>query len=279
MPHTANQHVIAQFRAHDGEVGGPFTGARLLLLTTTGARSGAPHTVPLGYLHDGQGSTLVIGSAAGAPHHPAWYHNLLAEPRVTVETGAFTYEAEAEVLRGSDRDEAFARAVEADPAWGEYQAATSRVLPVVRLRPVRAVTVERTWGQQTKLIHDVFRREMALVRAEVAHSGPGLGAQLRINCLTLCQGLRHHHTGEDEGTFPVVETHHPELAPALRRLRAEHETLARLLGELEDVLRGDTGSDEVRARVDDLTLRVEAHLDWEEEQLLTVLDGLTDLDE
>jgi deazaflavin-dependent oxidoreductase (nitroreductase family) len=76
-----NQQIIDEFRANGGQVGGPFEGARLLLLTTIGARSGAPHTTPLGYLPDGERS-LVIASAGGAPNHPAWFHNLVANPHV-----------------------------------------------------------------------------------------------------------------------------------------------------------------------------------------------------
>ena len=133
-----NTRIIEEFRANGGRVGGPFEGGRLLLLTTTGARSGAPHTTPLGYLPDGEVRVLVIASAGGAPKHPAWFHNLVADPRVTVESGSFRYEADAVVLAGAERDAAFARAVEADPGWGEYEAGSGRTLPVVALVPVAA---------------------------------------------------------------------------------------------------------------------------------------------
>jgi deazaflavin-dependent oxidoreductase (nitroreductase family) len=130
------QQVVAEFRANAGRVGGPFEGARLLLLTTTGARSGAPHTVPLGYLPDGAHQFLVIGSAGGSPRHPAWFHNLVADPHVTVEDGVFVTDALAVVLEGADRDRAFARAVETDPGWARYEEQAGRVLPVVALRSV-----------------------------------------------------------------------------------------------------------------------------------------------
>ncbi|SFL13350.1 deazaflavin-dependent oxidoreductase, nitroreductase family [Streptosporangium canum] len=94
-----NKQVIDEFRANNGQVGGCFEGARLLLLTTTGARSGTPHTTPLVYLPDGVERMLVIASAGGAPNNPAWYHNLQANPRATVETGVFVLDVEAEVLR------------------------------------------------------------------------------------------------------------------------------------------------------------------------------------
>lgn len=102
MQNDFNQQVIDEFRANDGKVGGWFGGARLLLLTTTGARSSKPHTTPVGYLPDGD-QVLVIASAGGTPHHPAWYHNLIAHPEVTVEDGTFTYQATATALHGAER--------------------------------------------------------------------------------------------------------------------------------------------------------------------------------
>ncbi|WP_189095793.1 nitroreductase/quinone reductase family protein [Streptomyces kronopolitis] len=277
MPNDFNRRIIEEFRAHGGRVGGPFEGGRLLLLTTTGARSGAPHTTPLGYLPDGGGRVLVIASAAGAPRHPAWFHNLVAHPRVTVETGVFTYEAEALVLEGAERDRAFARAAEADPGWSAYQDRTERLLPVIALREIPAGPpniAAASVGAALKAVHDGFRRELALVRAEIAASGPGLGAQLRINCLTLCQGLRNHHTGEGAGMFPMLDRGHPELAPALERMRQEHEKLAVLLGELQQVISAqDADRARVLAEVERLTREVERHLDYEEEQLIPVLDG------
>ncbi|MEV7469755.1 nitroreductase/quinone reductase family protein [Streptomyces kronopolitis] len=277
MPNDFNRRIIEEFRAHGGRVGGPFEGGRLLLLTTTGARSGAPHTTPLGYLPDGGGRVLVIASAAGAPRHPAWFHNLVAHPRVTVEAGVFTYEAEALVLEGAERDHTFARAAESDPGWSAYQDRTERVLPVVALQEIPAGPPNigaSSVGAALKAVHDGFRRELALVRAEIAASGPGLGAQLRINCLTLCQGLRNHHTGEDAGMFPMLGRGHPELAPALERMHQEHQKLAVLLGELQQVISArDADPARVLAEVERLTGEVERHLDYEEEQLIPVLDG------
>ncbi|MBK3589620.1 nitroreductase family deazaflavin-dependent oxidoreductase, partial [Streptomyces sp. MBT57] len=81
MPSAFQQSVIDEFRANAGKVGGPFAGSDLLLLTTTGARTGQPHTTPLGHVRDGD-RLLVVGSNLGAPHHPDWYHNLLAHPTV-----------------------------------------------------------------------------------------------------------------------------------------------------------------------------------------------------
>ncbi|MGW7578135.1 nitroreductase/quinone reductase family protein [Streptomyces sp. NPDC054765] len=277
MPIDFNQQIIEEFRANGGRVGGPFEGGRLLLLTTVGARSGARHTTPLGYLPDGGGRVLVIASAAGAPRHPAWFHNLVAHPRVTVEAGVFTYEAQAIVLEGDERDRAFARAAEADRGWSEYQAKTERVLPVVALEEIPAGPPHITAGSMgaaLKAVHEGFRRELALIRKEIAESGPGLGAQLRVNCLTLCQGLRLHHTGEDAGMFPMLGRHHPGLVPALARMQEEHKKLAVLLDELQKAISAE-GADPraVLGEVERLTAEVEKHLTYEEEQLIPVLDG------
>ncbi|GAB3138052.1 nitroreductase/quinone reductase family protein [Micromonospora sonneratiae] len=280
MPIDFNQQVIDEFRANGGRVGGPFEGARLLLLTTVGARSGAPHTTPVGCLPDGE-RILVIASAGGAPHHPAWFHNLVANPRVTVEDGTFTYEAHAVVLTGAERDRLFARAVEADPGWAAYQARTIRVIPVVALHrimdgPLRFAGGPTSWGAGLKLIHDAFRRELALIRGEIAKSGPGLGAQLRVNCLTVCQGLHHHHTREDAVMFPALGEQQPELAPTLDRLHQEHQRIAALLADLQAVISSDASDPRlVLAEVDRLTDELEKHLTYEEEQLIPILDAAT----
>ncbi|MCY1144421.1 nitroreductase family deazaflavin-dependent oxidoreductase [Actinoplanes sp. Pm04-4] len=137
MPNPFNQQIIDEFRANKGRVGGPFAGSTLILLTTRGARSGRPHTTPLGPLPDGD-RLLVIASAAGAPHHPDWFHNIRTNPQVTVETGAETYEATAIPLTGEDRDKAFARAAADDPGWSDYQSKTTRTIPVVALVRVSA---------------------------------------------------------------------------------------------------------------------------------------------
>lgn len=99
MPTSFNQSVIDEFRASAGKVGGPFEGADLLLLTTTGARSGKETTTPLGYVRQGD-ALLVIGSNLGAPRHPDWYRNLLAHPVVRVELGTRTFQALAVPAQG-----------------------------------------------------------------------------------------------------------------------------------------------------------------------------------
>ena len=125
-----NQQMIEQFRANGGRMDwGP---ASMVLLTTTGAKSGQRHLTPLaGYQEDGR--LYVIASMGGAPRSPAWYHNLVANPTVTVEHDGDTYDATAKVVPGEQRDALFARIVEALPQFGEYQKNTTRVIPVIEL--------------------------------------------------------------------------------------------------------------------------------------------------
>ncbi|GAA3607401.1 nitroreductase/quinone reductase family protein [Nonomuraea rosea] len=273
MPNDFNQQIIHEFRANRGKVGGPFEGGRLLLLTTTGARTGRRHTTPLGYLPDGGERVLIIASAGGAPHHPAWYHNLLADPQATVEDGTFTYQAKAVVLQGEERERVFARAVEADPGWGDYQVRSGRTLPVVALVPIDGGPPAGRMGDMLRNVHDAFRRELAVIREEVRTSGPRLGAQLRINCLTMCQGLHVHHSHEDRGLFAALESRYPELAEVLARLRAEHVVVQRLLEQLQTSLADDGLTPEtLLTEVDRLTQELEAHLDYEEEQLVALLN-------
>ncbi|WLW54034.1 nitroreductase/quinone reductase family protein [Streptomyces sp. YU58] len=277
MPNPFNEPIIDEFRANKGRVGGMFEGARLILLTTTGARTGTPHTTPVGYLPDGDGRILVIASAGGSPKHPHWYGNLLANPQVTVETGAFTYEARAEALTGSARDEAFARAVESEPGWAEYQEKTDRLIPVVALHEIAQDGPPNinagSFGEAIKVVHDAFRYELAQIRKEMSTGTSTLGAQLRVNCLTFCQGLHNHHTGEDIGMFPVLADRHPEAAPALARLREEHERIAVLADDLRRAVSAEhTDRATARAEVERLTAELEAHLTYEEEQLIPLLD-------
>jgi deazaflavin-dependent oxidoreductase (nitroreductase family) len=131
-----NQSIIDEFRANDGKVGGPFEGAPMLLLTTTGAKSGQPRTAPLVYLPDGD-RYVVFASKAGAPTNPDWYHNLVANPSVSVEVGSDRTDADAVVLTGEERDQLFAKQAERMPGFKDYQDKTTRVIPVVALQPRR----------------------------------------------------------------------------------------------------------------------------------------------
>ena len=127
-----NRDLIEQFRANDGKVEGGFAGAPLLLLTTTGAKTGRRHTTPLVYLKDGE-RVVVFGSKGGAPSHPAWFHNLVANPGVTVEVPGETFEAEAVVIEGAERDRLFAAQKSVMPTFGDYEAKTDRVIPAIVL--------------------------------------------------------------------------------------------------------------------------------------------------
>lgn len=127
-----NEKIIEEFRANEGRVGGPFEGARMIILHTVGARSGAERETPVIWFPDGE-SMLVVASAAGAPRHPAWYHNLMAHPRIDVEVGIDRFAVEAGEVTGAERDALWARIVAEAPGFGEYQTKTDRVIPVVRL--------------------------------------------------------------------------------------------------------------------------------------------------
>ncbi len=130
--HDFNTAVIDEFRANEGKVGGQFEGSPILLLTTSGARSGARRTNPVMYQAEGD-RLYVFASKAGAPTNPDWFHNVVAHPDVSVEVGTETLDARASVLDGEERDRVFAEQVRRYPGFGEYQANTDRVIPVVAL--------------------------------------------------------------------------------------------------------------------------------------------------
>ena len=127
-----NQQLIEEFRANRHKAGGPFEGRPLLLLTTTGARSGKRRTTPMMYIRDGE-RLLVIASNSGAPAHPDWYSNLLAHPHVTVEVGTETFDAIAVVTEGKERQRLWARIVELYPFFADHQAKITRQIPVIVL--------------------------------------------------------------------------------------------------------------------------------------------------
>jgi len=127
-----NTKIIEEFRANQGRVGGSFQGAPMLLLTTTGRRTGERRTNPMMYLADGD-RLLVFASKGGAPTNPDWYHNLVANPEVTVEVGTESYQAHATALQGDERDRLYAEQSSRYPGFAEYQRNTSRVIPVVAL--------------------------------------------------------------------------------------------------------------------------------------------------
>ncbi|MFI6141216.1 nitroreductase/quinone reductase family protein [Streptomyces griseus] len=291
MPHAFQQSVITEFRANAGKVGGPFEGADLLLLTTTGARSGKPHTTPLGYVRDGR-RLLVVGSNLGAPLHPDWYRNLLARPAVTVELGDEEFESLAVPAEGARRDELFARVVAEAPGYADYQDATDRVLPVVVLeRPDLDAAVPAITSLAGKLVetHTWLRAQLRHVHAETeahfaargdrgAHDAPapGLGLQIRQRCLAFCQALEFHHTAEDGHLFPAMEGHHPRLGRVFDRLREEHRSIGAVQSALAALLADVAVAepDRFRAELTRMTEELTAHLDYEEEHLLPLLAGV-----
>ncbi|MGK2932506.1 MAG: nitroreductase family deazaflavin-dependent oxidoreductase [Solirubrobacterales bacterium] len=129
-----NAEVIEEFRANDGKVGGPFEGAPLLLLHSTGAKSGEARLHPVMYLDDG-GRYVIFASKAGADTHPDWYHNLKANPETTIEVGADEVEVTAVEATGDERDELFERQAGIFSSFGEYAEKTSRTIPVILLNP------------------------------------------------------------------------------------------------------------------------------------------------
>lgn len=129
-----NQQIIAEFRANEGRVGGTFEGAPLLLLHTTGAKSGLERVHPMMY-QDLGGAVAVFASKAGAPEHPAWFHNLVAHPHVTAEIGTATSPFTARVAEYAERDEIWEQQKADYPGFAEYESMTDRVIPVVILDP------------------------------------------------------------------------------------------------------------------------------------------------
>ena len=127
-----NARIIEEFRANGGKVGGPFEGATLLLLTTTGAKSGQQRISPLAYLRI-DGKMLIVGSYRGADVHPAWVHNLRADPRAHIEVGTDAYDVVARELPREERDDAWEKIVASAPGFGDYQANTDRVIPLFEL--------------------------------------------------------------------------------------------------------------------------------------------------
>ncbi|MFI9741317.1 nitroreductase/quinone reductase family protein [Streptomyces sp. NPDC052494] len=302
-----NQQVIEEFRANGGRVGGMFEGAALLLLTTTGARSGRAHTNPAVYVRDGA-RLLVFASNAGGPKHPAWFHNLSADPYVTVELGTAEgtverFGATAVVTEGEERDRLYAEQADRDPGFAAYQAATDRIIPVVALHRVDFTDPARLRAIADHLVtvHAELRAELAALReglgsataeAEAESEGgtagadgeagaegtagaagretPTLGRQLARHCLTFCSALHAHHHNEDSA-FDLLEHEFPELSGPLDRMREEHKVVARTVEELEALLASGAEPATLRAEVDRLATRLEEHFTYEEEQLMPAL--------
>ena len=130
-----NQQIIDEFRANDGHVGGMFERSRLLLLHTTGARTGEQRTNPLAYRRDGD-RFVVFASKGGAPTNPDWYFNLKAHPRAAVELGTERFDVDASVATPDERERIWQLQKQEVPAFADYETKTDRPIPVVILEPV-----------------------------------------------------------------------------------------------------------------------------------------------
>ena len=235
------------------------------MLTTTGARTGRKHRVPLGAL-DIDGRLVVVASAMGAPKHPAWYHNIRHNPLVLVETDTGTFEAMAALP--PDRDELFAEVIEREPGFADYQARTTRVLPVVELH---RVDTARRMGDWLVEVHDWLRAELADVRAELNCGTP---RELRLRCAGFCTALTRHHTGEGTSIFPLLAGRFPALAPALAKLDEEHVVVARLQEEIQRLVEEEADPARLRAEFDRLKSELDSHFAYEERTIVAALNAL-----
>lgn len=129
-----NAGVIEEFRANGGTAGGIFEGKPLLLLHNVGARSGTDFVTPLVCLEDG-GNWVIFASKGGAPNNPGWYHNLKAQPAVSIEIGSDTVEVTAEEATGPERDRLYSIQSEQQPQFADYAQKTDRTIPVIVLKP------------------------------------------------------------------------------------------------------------------------------------------------
>lgn len=128
-----NNKIIAEFRANEGRVGGHFANMTLLLLHTTGAKSGLPRVNPVAYTVDGD-RLVIIASKGGADTHPDWYYNLVANPNVTIEVGTETFDAVATVEEEPERTRLYDQQAVQYPGFEEYRQKTTRKIPVITLK-------------------------------------------------------------------------------------------------------------------------------------------------
>ncbi|MGD9705724.1 MAG: nitroreductase family deazaflavin-dependent oxidoreductase [Acidimicrobiia bacterium] len=136
-PNDWNRKIIEEFRANGGKVSGQFEGAPLVLLHTTGAKTGQERINPLVYLADGN-RIVVFASKAGAPTSPDWFHNIVANPRTVVELGTETIDVVAHVAESDERERLWSRQKELMPGFADYEQNTTRQIPVVVLERVTA---------------------------------------------------------------------------------------------------------------------------------------------
>jgi deazaflavin-dependent oxidoreductase (nitroreductase family) len=289
-----NERIIKEFRENGGKVGGMFEGAPMVLLTTEGRKTVKPHTTPAVYYKDGA-RYLVFASNLGRPKSPDWYENILANPQVTMEIGAENGSIKKLATRGiplagEERDRFYELQSSLRPAFREYQAKTTRTIPVVALNPLdlsQDSARNRMVGEQLVLHHNQLRARLAGIREEIAgdlgETPAGIGGspadlltQLRQHCLRFCYGLQMHHIRED-GSFTAFEEQFPDLIPAIAKLRAEHAVMEKGLASLEALLDelASAGQEDiawVRAEVERVVNGLEEHFAYEEENLLPAVN-------
>ena len=134
--HERNKAIIEEFRANGGKVGGYFANGTLLLLHTTGAKSKAERVNPVAYTTDGD-RLVIIASKGGAPTHPDWYHNVVGNPRVTVEVGTEKFQAQATIAAEPERTRLYDQMAAINPGFAEYQRKTTRRIPVIILTRIK----------------------------------------------------------------------------------------------------------------------------------------------
>ena len=130
-----NQGVIKEFRANQGKVSGQMEGMPMILLTTTGAKTGRTLVRPLVYTRDGD-RIVLVASFAGGPHNPPWYHNLIANPVATVEVGAEKFQVRAQPAAGEERERLFNQHAAKMPIFNDYRKKTTRQIPVLVLERI-----------------------------------------------------------------------------------------------------------------------------------------------
>jgi deazaflavin-dependent oxidoreductase (nitroreductase family) len=130
-----NELLIEQFRTNAGKVTGQFAGLPVLLLNTIGARTQATRTHPLVYFEDGD-RYIVVASKAGASTNPAWYHNLIANPRATIELPTESFDVRATIAEGEERDDIFQKVADHFPIYDNYQQRTGRRIPIIVLQRI-----------------------------------------------------------------------------------------------------------------------------------------------
>jgi deazaflavin-dependent oxidoreductase (nitroreductase family) len=133
-PADFNTQVIEEFRANGGKAGGMFEGMPLVLVHNVGAKSGKEYVTPLVYLADGD-DVVIFASKGGAPENPGWYHNLKAEPNVSIEAGDQKHDVLATEATGDERDRLYSAQEAAQPQFAEYATKTDRKIPVIVLSP------------------------------------------------------------------------------------------------------------------------------------------------